>query len=258
VVFKVMRDRFEHPKTVTHAEVREKYRIVFHHDRAGRLVDAQEFEHLEFARERFDDRLLDELTARCAERVKLRGDRVVISHLYTERRLVPLDLYVRNAGAEAAREAVIDYGQVLRDLAATNIFPGDMLLKNFGVSRNGRLIFYDYDELCLLDECRFRQLPAPRDEADETAGEPWFYVSERDIFPEEFRNFLGLPPDLLRVFLEHHAELLSPAFWLRMQERHARGEVIDVSPYRSARRLRWRPRAVERRPHPNVAKEAGP
>jgi len=255
VVFKVIRDRFEPPKTVTHAEVREKYRMVFRHDRAGRLVDAQEFEHLEFARARFDDALLAELTRACAERVKVRGDRVVISHLYTERRLVPLDVYLREADAEAAREAVIDYGQVLRDLAATNIFPGDMLLKNFGVSRNGRLIFYDYDELCRLDECRFRALPTPRDDADETAGEPWFYVSERDIFPEEFRNFLGLPPDLLRVFLEHHEELLGPAFWLRMQELHARGEVLDVYPYRSARRLRWRSRTAERRPDPFVAKE---
>jgi len=258
VVFKVMRDRFEPPKTVTHEEVRRKYSIVFHHDRAGRLVDAQEFEHLEFARARFDDRLLDVLTTHCAERVKVRGDRVVISHLYTERRLIPLDIYLREAEAEAAREAVIDYGQVLRDLAATNIFPGDMLLKNFGVSRNGRLIFYDYDELCRLDECRFRSLPPPRDDADEVAGEPWFYVSERDIFPQEFRNFLGLPPDLLRVFLEHHEELLGPAFWLHMQELHARGEVLDVDPYRSGRRLRWQPRTAGRRFDSSVRKEPTP
>jgi isocitrate dehydrogenase kinase/phosphatase len=260
VVFKVIRDRFEPPKTVTHDEVRQKYRLVFRHDRAGRLVDAQEFEHLEFERSRFEESLLEELTTRCAERVQVRGDRVVISHLYTERRLIPLDLYLREAGAEteAARDAVIDYGQVLRDLAATNIFPGDMLTKNFGVSRNGRLIFYDYDELCRLDECRFRALPPPRDDADETSGEPWFYVSERDIFPEEFRNFLGLPPALLRVFLEHHEELLGPAFWLRMQELHARGEVLDVYPYRSARRLRWRPRTADRRPDPILSKEPKP
>ncbi|MEO5769551.1 MAG: bifunctional isocitrate dehydrogenase kinase/phosphatase, partial [Polyangia bacterium] len=255
VVFKVIRDRFEPPKTVTHDEVRQKYRLVFRHDRAGRLVDAQEFEHLEFDCARFGDPLLAELTTQCADRVHVRGDRVVISHLYTERRMIPLDVYLRQAEPEAAREAVIDYGQVLRDLAATNIFPGDMLTKNFGVSRNGRLIFYDYDELCRLDECRFRALPPPRDDADETSGEPWFYVSERDIFPEEFRNFLGLPPALLQVFLEHHEELLGPAFWLRMQELHARGEVLDVYPYRSLRRLRWRPRATDRQPDPILSKE---
>jgi isocitrate dehydrogenase kinase/phosphatase len=250
VVFKVMRDRFEPPKTVTPDEVRRKYRMVFRHDRAGRLVDAQEFEHVEFDRARFDPALLAELVSACSERVRIEGDQVVLSHLYTERRLRPLDVYLREAPPGAAREAVIDYGQVMRDLAATNIFPGDMLTKNFGVSRNGRLIFYDYDELCRLDECRFRGLPPPRNDDDETSGEPWFYVSEKDIFPEEFRNFLGLPPVLLEAFLEHHAELLGPAFWLRMQELHARGEVLDVYPYRSARRLRWRARSGERRPDP--------
>ncbi len=240
VVFKVIRDRFEWPKTVTHAEVREKYRLVFRHDRAGRLVDVQEFEHLEFDRVRFEDALLAELAGTAAESVEVRGDRVVIRHLYTERRLRPLDMYLREAGPEAAREAVIDYGQVLRDLAATNIFPGDMLLKNFGVSRHGRLIFYDYDELCPLEECVFRSLPAPRDDDEERALEPWFYVGERDIFPEEFRSFLGLSGELLQVFLAHHGELLGVDFWLRMQERLRQGEILDIYPYRSTRRLRPR------------------
>jgi isocitrate dehydrogenase kinase/phosphatase len=242
VVFKVIRDRFEYPKTVTHDEVRARYRMVFRHDRAGRLVDAQEFEHLAFERHRFDHRLLDELLSTCAERVQVRGGLVVISHLYTERRLRPLDLFLREAGAEAAREAVIDYGLALRDLAATNVFPGDMLLKNFGVSRHGRLIFYDYDELCTLEECRFRELPASRDAGDEGAAEPWFYVGEHDIFPEEFRAFLGLSGDLLDTFMTHHHELLAVPFWHRMQELHRAGEVLDIYPYRSVRRLRPTPR----------------
>ncbi len=242
VVFKVIRDRFEFPKTVTPDQVRANYRMVFRHDRAGRLVDAQEFEHLEFERERFDERLLKELLEACAERVHSNDRHVVISHLYTERRLRPLDLYLREASTEAARDAVIDYGQAMRDLAATNVFPGDMLLKNFGVSRHGRLIFYDYDELCTLTDCRFRELPPPREDRDEGSAEPWFYVGERDIFPEEFRAFLGLGPDLLETFLSHHRELLGVAFWHRMQERHRNGEVLDIYPYRSARRLRPTPR----------------
>jgi isocitrate dehydrogenase kinase/phosphatase len=242
VVFKVIRDRFAYPKTVTAEEVREKYRMVFRHDRAGRLVDAQEFEHLAFDRERFDPKLLDELLASCADRVRIAGDRVVISHLYTERRLRPLDLYLLEADHEERRQSVIDYGQALRDLAATNVFPGDILLKNFGVSRHGRLIFYDYDELALLTECRFRQLPPPREAYEEGAAEPWFYVGERDIFPEEFRAFLGLPPDLREVFLERHQELLDVAFWHRMQELHRKGNVLDIYPYRSTRRLRPTPR----------------
>jgi isocitrate dehydrogenase kinase/phosphatase len=238
VVFKVIRDRFDPPKTVTHAEVREKYRLVFRHDRAGRLVDAQQFEHLEFARDRFDPSLLAQLLELAGETVRVEGDRVVLRHLYTERRLRPLDLYLAEADPAAAREAVRDYGQVLRDLAATNIFPGDMLLKNFGASRHGRLIFYDYDELQPLTDCRFRELPRPSDDDDERAGEPWYYVGERDIFPEEFRTFLGLKGELLETFLVHHAELLGVAWWLGMQALHRRGEILDIYPYRPSRRLR--------------------
>jgi isocitrate dehydrogenase kinase/phosphatase len=246
VVFKVMRDRFDYPKMVTHEEVRQKYRLVFRHDRAGRLVDAQEFEHMRFDRRRFDERLLDELTSLASETVTVEGDRVVIRHLYTERRLTPLDVYLKTATPEKARRAVLDYGQVLRDLAATNIFPGDMLLKNFGVSRHGRLIFYDYDELCLLTECRFRELPPPREDCEEGAPEPWFHVGERDIFPEEFRAFLGLKGDLLEAFLAAHGELLSVPFWHRMQEKHRNGEVLDIYPYMSARRLRRSARRREK------------
>jgi isocitrate dehydrogenase kinase/phosphatase len=223
---------------VTHAEVREKYRLVFRHDRAGRLVDAQQFEELEFRRERFAPELLAQLLESAGETVHVRGDTVVLRHVYTERRLRPLDLYLREAPADAARDAVVDYGQVLRDLAATNIFPGDMLLKNFGVSRHGRLIFYDYDELAPLAECRFRELPHSSDDREESAGEPWYYVGERDIFPEEFRTFLGLRGELLQTFLAHHAELLGVAFWHRMQALHARGEVPDIYPYKASRRLR--------------------
>src|SRR5262249_60606898 len=138
--------------------------------------------------------------------VRVAAGRVVTSHLSPERRLRPLAVSLREVSPPAARAAVVDYGQVLKDLAATNIFPGDMLLKNFGVSRHGRLIFYDYDELCRLTECRFRELPHSSDQGEETAGEPWYYVGERDIFPEEFRTFLGLKGELLETFLAHHEE----------------------------------------------------
>jgi isocitrate dehydrogenase kinase/phosphatase len=238
VVFKVIRDRFDYPKTVTHEEVRGKYRLVFRHDRAGRLVDAQEFEHLEFDAARFSDELRRELASVATEAVRFDGGSVVIRHLYTERRLRPLDVYLRETEGSAAHDAIVEYGQVLRDLAATNIFPGDMLLKNFGVTRHGRLIFYDYDELCLLTDCNFRTLPTPATDLEEVASEPWFYVGERDIFPEEFRSFLGLRQDLLQTFLAHHEELLHVEFWHRMQDLHLRGEVVDIFPYRLSRRLR--------------------
>ncbi len=237
VVFKVIRDRFEFPKTVTHAQVREKYDIVYRHDRAGRLVDAQRFEHLEFPADRFDPALLDELLTSTSETVRREGDRIVIAHLYTERRLVPLDVYLESAPLDAAKLAVADYGQALEDLAATNIFPGDMLLKNFGVTRHGRTVFYDYDELCLLTECRFRDLPTAPGDDEEVAAEPWYFVDERDVFPEEFRTFLGLRGELL-AFLEAHGDLLTADFWRRMQDRVLRGDVIEIFPYRRSSRLR--------------------
>ncbi|MCC6408537.1 MAG: bifunctional isocitrate dehydrogenase kinase/phosphatase, partial [Planctomycetes bacterium] len=221
-----------------HAEVRQKYELVHRHDRAGRLVDAQKFEHLEFPAARFAPELLEELTTSTAETVRVRGDQVVIEQLYTERRVEPLDLYLARVGPEDARRAVLDYGQAVKDLAASNVFPGDMLLKNFGVTRHGRLVFYDYDELCLLTECRFRDLPSARSDDEETSGEPWFYVGANDVFPEEFQRFLGLEPELLDTFLAAHADLLDPAFWRGLQERLRSGEVIDVYPYRSSRRLR--------------------
>ncbi len=153
VVFKVIRDTFEQPKRTTRDRVRERYRLVFTHDRAGRLVDAQEFEHLVFARDRFSDDLLDELLHSASRSVHLEGDQVVIEHLYAERKVRPLDLYLSDADTAAAIRVALDYGQAIKDLAATNVFPGDLLFKNFGVTRHGRVIFYDYDELCLLSEC---------------------------------------------------------------------------------------------------------
>lgn len=236
VVFKVIRDRFAPPKEVTRQEVMQKYALVFRHDRAGRLVDAQEFEHLVFDRSRFSEELLDELLREAGETVRVDGDRVLIRHLYAERRVTPLNLYVRERDEWSAREALLDYGRCLRDLAATNTFPGDLLLKNFGVTRTGRVIFYDYDELCLVTDCNFRDLPRGRED-EEGGAEPWFYVGEDDVFPEEFLAFLGLPETLRAPFLRAHGEILTADFWRRMQARHRAGEIVDIFPYRESQRL---------------------
>jgi isocitrate dehydrogenase kinase/phosphatase len=239
VVFKVIRDVFGITKTVTRAHVLDRYRFVFEHDRAGRLVDTQQFEHLRFHRDRFGPGLLDELLAGAAQTVELDGDQVVLHHVYTERRVTPLNLYIREAPEDAVREAVLDFGKALRDLAATNIFPGDMLLKNFGITRSGRVVFYDYDELCLLGDVVFRELPDVGDD-DERAGEASFYVGPRDVFPQEFINFFGFPRTQRELFVRVHCDLLTAAFWNRMKERHLRGEIIDVFPYKPARRLHGR------------------
>ncbi|MGH7622388.1 MAG: bifunctional isocitrate dehydrogenase kinase/phosphatase, partial [Gemmatimonadaceae bacterium] len=237
VVFKIIKDRFGHPKRITRNGVLAKYHLVFVRDRVGRLADAQEFEHLAFPRRLFSDVLLAHLRAVAPTIVRVEGDSVVIAHLYTERRVTPLNVYLRDAAPESAAEAILDYGTAIKDLAAANIFTGDMLLKNFGVSRHGRVIFYDYDELCLLTECNIRTLPQPRTEEDEMAAEPWYYVGELDVFPEEFASFLVPPEPLREVFLSAHADLLTASYWREMQNRQLRSEVVDVFPYRASRRL---------------------
>lgn len=236
LVFKLIKDRFEYPKKSTREAVLSKYRLVFNHDRAGRLVDAQEFEHLKFERRRFSEALLRELQQTAAQTVRVEDSHVIIKHAYVERRMIPLDIYVQEAEEAAARAAVIDYGNAIKDMAASNIFPGDMMLKNFGVTRHGRVIFYDYDELCLLNTCNFRKVPPPADFDEALSDEPWFAIGENDVFPEEFRHFLGLPEHLYEVFREHHADLLSVEFWREYQERLNRGEFIHIFPYGQERR----------------------
>jgi isocitrate dehydrogenase kinase/phosphatase len=237
MVFKIIKDRFAEPKSTTRKDVMDRYQLVFRHDRAGRLVDAQEFEYLEFERARFSPDLLDELLTHAGQTVYLKDGHVVIKHLYTERRMIPLDMFVRTQEAAKVSDAILDYGQALRDLAETNIFPGDILLKNFGVTRHGRVVFYDYDELTLLTECRFRNMPLARYDSDEYEAEPWFFVGKNDIFPEEFKIFLGLPAPYRELFIQTHGDLFGPAYWRSLQKRHEKGEVIDIIPYKANKRL---------------------
>lgn len=237
-VFKVLRDHFAYPKSITREQVMGKYQLVFEHDRAGRLVDAQEFRFLEFERRRFSARLLAELETGARESVDVRRDTVVVRHVYTERRVTPLDVFLRTASVDDAVRAVLDYGAAVKDLAATNIFPGDLLLKNFGVTRHGRVVFYDYDEIALLTSCTFRHLPDARDDIEELSDQPWFSVSEGDVFPQEFGAFLGLTGPLREAFLAVHGDLLGVDFWHARQAAIRAGVVIDLFPYTSDQRLR--------------------
>ena len=231
VVFKLIRDRFPYQKNIQRQDVLTKYDLVFKHDRAGRLVDAQEFKLVKLPRARFSPELLEELATETRNTVQEEGDDLVIGHMYVERRMTPLNLYVRSATREQAIRAVLDYGQAIRDLAVTNIFPGDLLLKNFGVTRHGRVIFYDYDELCLVTDCRFRDIPESRHEEDEMRGEAWYYVGENDVFPETFINFLGFDAELRQVFLDAHREILTAEWWRGIQQRLQEGDVLEVLPY---------------------------
>ena len=237
VVFKVIRDTFAPPKQTTADEVKRRYEMVFAHDRAGRLVDAQAFEGLSFPKARFSHSLLAELLESASRSVRVEGDAVVVGHLYAERRVRPLDLYLEDADEPAALRAALDYGRTIRDLAATGIFPGDLLLKNFGVTRHGRIVFYDYDELRLLGECRFRDFPEPRTPEDELADEPWFAVGPADVFPEELARFVPFNGAIRDAFLAVHGRLYDTAWWHAMQANVAAGELEDIFPYGEERRL---------------------
>jgi isocitrate dehydrogenase kinase/phosphatase len=237
-VFKVIRDRFAYPKTNTREEVIDRYQLVFRHDRVGRLVEAQEYAYLEFRADRFEPEVLQELLDNASRTVALRDGTVLVKHVYVERKVTPLNLYLREAAEPEVHTVLHDYGDAVKELASANIFPGDLLEKNFGVTRHGRVVFYDYDELCLMTECNFRRLPAPRGDEDEMAAEPWFAVGESDIFPEEFARFLGMSNPQQETFKRHHPELFDPAFWLDIQERIMEGEILDVYPYPREKRLR--------------------
>ena len=231
VVFKVIRDRFPEVKNVRREEVMAKYDLVFRHDRAGRLVDAQEFRRIRLPKDRFEPDMLEELLAECSENVQQDGGDLIVGHVYIERQMTPLNLFIRGASPEQANLAVVDYGQCIRDLAYTDIFAGDLLLKNFGVTRHNRVIFYDYDELCRVTECRFRDVPEATSEEDEMRAESWFYVGDSDVFPETFIRFLGFEGRLRELFLEKHGEILEAGWWRALQERLAAGDLVEVLPY---------------------------
>lgn len=237
VVFKVIKDRFDLPKDTTPNEVMRRYKLVFEHDRAGRLIEAYEFEHLRIPRNRFEPALLEDLLRAAGKTVRLEDDDVVIAHAYVERRIRPLNIFFAETHPTQNAAAARDYGQAIKDLAVSNIFPGDLLTKNFGVTRRGRVVFYDYDELCFLTDCNFRNLPQSTTYEEEISAEPWFSVRPNDVFPEEFLNFLSLPGPARAALLQQHADLFHPDFWQSVQRKLREGEIPEVFPYRPERRL---------------------
>ncbi|PKL96865.1 MAG: bifunctional isocitrate dehydrogenase kinase/phosphatase [Gammaproteobacteria bacterium HGW-Gammaproteobacteria-8] len=241
LVFKLMRDRFAPGKKLGREHVLAQYRLVFNHDRAGRLIDAQEYRHLAFDRSRFSDALLAVLTAECGRSVTLEGsgdsERVILRHCFVQRRVRPLNLYLAEADPDSAREAVLDYGQAIRDLARSNLFPGDLFLKNFGVTRSGRVVFYDYDEVSLVTDLNFRETPVARSDELEFSGQTWFAVEPGDVFPRDFRRFVDLAPEHRERFAQVHGELFEPGWWRELQA-GLRDDPAAIQPYPEHARLR--------------------
>ncbi len=234
-VFKVIKDKFGVTKEVDHATVKRKYQLVKQVDRVGRMADTLEFSQVALPKQRFSPELLDELRREIPSLLEEDDDEIIIKHLYIERRMDPLNLYLERA-EKAGRDdliepAVIEYGNAIRELAIANIFPGDMLWKNFGVTRYGRVVFYDYDEIEYMTDCNFRRIPPAPNEEAEMSGEPWYSVGKNDIFPEEFATFLLTSPKIRAAFMRHHADLLDVTFWQQAQDDIRRGAIRDFFPY---------------------------
>jgi len=263
-VFKVIKDYYPHQKDTTREQIKGKYLLVKQHDRVGRMADTLEYSEVGFPRDRFDDELIAEIEKFAPSQLEISdrdGDgnvEVIIKHVYIERRMIPLNIYLQEAfdagGANSgdaspkaarAREqierGVMEYGNAIKDLVAANIFPGDMLWKNFGMTRQGKVVFYDYDEIEYVTDCNFRRVPEPRNEDDEMSGEIWYSVGPRDVFPETFAPFLLGNPKVREVFMKHHGDLLDVAFWQSHKERIQAGHVYDVFPYDQDKRFSQSP-----------------
>jgi isocitrate dehydrogenase kinase/phosphatase len=242
-VFKVIKDFYPPQKDTTRELIMSKYLLVKQHDRVGRMADTLEFSNVAFPIDRFEPELVAELKHFCPSILEISdrdGDgrtELILKHVYIERRMIPLNIHLQEADAVQRERAIVEYGNAIKDLVAANIFPGDMLWKNFGVTRHGKVVFYDYDEIEYLTDCNFRSVPAARNEEDEMSGEVWYTVNKGDVFPETFGPFLLGNPQVREIFMAHHAELLDPAFWQAHKQRIEAGDVIDVYPYDPARRF---------------------
>jgi len=230
-VFKIIKDEFAPSKKMSKQDVKDKYRLVKLHDRVGRMADTMEYSEVAFPKARFSQDLLAELLKVAPSIIRFEDDLIIIKHLYIERRMTPLNLYLAKANDQEIENAMFGYGEAIKQLIAADIFPGDMLLKNFGVTRHGRVIFYDYDEISYMNEVNFRVKPTPVTEDQIYAAEPWYSVAPGDMFPEELATFALANPKYRKAFLIHHADLLEATYWQQRQQNVANGVYEDVFPY---------------------------
>ncbi len=239
-VFKVIKDFYPPQKDTSRELIQSKDLLVKSHDRVGRMADTLEYSNVAFPMARFEEELLAELRHFCPSLLEEEDESLVIKHVYIERRMVPLNIYLQEASPEQLGHAVIEYGNAIKDLVSANIFPGDMLWKNFGITRNGKIVFYDYDEIEYLTDCNFRKVPEAHNEEEEMSADVWYSVGPKDVFPETFAPFLLGNPAVRKVFMEHHADLLDAAFWQGHKDRILAGHVHDVFPYDRHKRFRRR------------------
>ncbi len=234
-VFKIIKDLRD--KEVTREHITNRYQLVKHHDRVGRMADTWEYSNVDFPLERFEQELLEGLRKYAPSMLEQVEDRIIIKHVYIERRMTPLNIFLENASDGSLNTAMKEYGNALKELISANIFPGDLLYKNFGLTKNGRVVFYDYDEIQYITECNFRKVPTAINPEDELSDEPWYAIGKNDVFPEEFETFLLSKNKLKNAFLKHHSNLLDPNYWLVQQDKIQKGDFVDIFPYSNEERF---------------------
>ena len=234
-VFKIIKDVFGSSKDMDRATVKKKFMMVKQVDRVGRMADTLEFSNVMFPLARFSAEVMEELERLAPSCYEIDGEQLIIKHLYIERRMEPLNIHLermnRANNLPGMEHAIKEYGSAIRELAQANIFPGDMLWKNFGITRYGRVVFYDYDEIEYMTDINFRKIPPAPDFETEMSGEVWYGVARNDVFPEEFATFLLSMPLVRKLFIKHHKDLLSTTFWQGAQEKIRNGHVEDFFPY---------------------------
>ena len=238
IVFKLIKDHFEPPKNMTRQEVREKYKLVSLHDRVGRMADTHEFEYFKIPLDRVSPELVKELRNTVNSLLQITDGQLIIKHLYTERKMIPLNIFLETCSTAEGLLAVEDYGRAILQLAQANIFPGDMMTKNFGLTRQKRVIFYDYDEIELLEEMNFREKPKAETYEQIYASEPWYDIHRNDVFPEDFRRWMIGRADIKPHFLEYHQDLFDHNYWNSLKHRIQSGELIHAFPYPEEIRFR--------------------
>ena len=236
-VFKVINDKFAPPKMGTKEMVKDRYYFVKNHVRIGRLADTWEFSNVAFPLKDIDDTLLKELKNKASSNIEIEGDLLIIKHMYIENKMTPLNMYLETANKKQQKHIINDYGKAIDELINANIFPGDMLTKNFGVTRQNRVVFYDYDEITLMSNPVFKKIPKAKTYEQEMASEPWYYVGQNDVFPEEFRYFMLPNPYMKEVFNKKYKKLLDADYWVSVQEKIRESGVMDYYPYGSETRM---------------------
>ncbi|MDH4290499.1 MAG: bifunctional isocitrate dehydrogenase kinase/phosphatase, partial [Aquincola sp.] len=242
-VFKLIKDFYPPQKHTTREQIKGKYLLVKRHDRVGRMADTLEYSKVALPLARFEPELVDEMQRFCSSLLEITSDsgqrEIIIDHAYIERRMIPLNLFLKDATAsgdvDAIERATIDYGNAIKDLVAANIFPGDMMWKNFGMTRQGKVVFYDYDEIEYLSDCNFRRVPPRRDDDELRPDGVWFDVGTKDVFPETFGPFLLGNARVRQTFMKYHADLLSADYWNLHKQRILAGAMLDVFPYEPQR-----------------------